>query len=112
MACRGGRDHQCVDPAVEKILRARGGAHAELGGDLLRTLEIQVVRKIEGLVNLDPRSTFAFHRDQDIFGDGTPDRLEVDPLGTVFAAARWASTSALAAAACARDACALASARP
>jgi hypothetical protein len=56
--------------------------------DLLRTLEIQVVRKLEGLVNLDPKTTFAFYRDQDQFGDGTPDRLEVDPLGTIFAAAR------------------------
>jgi hypothetical protein len=56
--------------------------------DLLRTLEIQVVRKLEGLVNLDPKTTFAFYRDQDLFGDGTPDRLEVDPLGSIFAAAR------------------------
>jgi hypothetical protein len=56
--------------------------------DLLRTLEIQVVRKLEGLVNLDPKTTFAFYRDQDPFGDGTPDRLEVDPLGAIFAAAR------------------------
>jgi hypothetical protein len=56
--------------------------------DLLRTLEIQVVRKLEGLVNLDARTTFAFYRDQDLFGDGTPDRLEVDPLGSIFASAR------------------------
>ena len=56
--------------------------------DLLSTLEIQVVRKLEGLVNLDPKTTFAFYRDLDLFGDGTPDRLEVDPLGTIFASAR------------------------
>src|SRR4029079_17507475 len=65
---------------LQSELVARGG--------LLSTLEIQVVRKLEGLVNLDPKTTFAFYRDQDLFGDGTPDRLEVDPLGTIFASAR------------------------
>ncbi len=56
--------------------------------DLLRTLELQVTRKVEGLVNCAPETTFAFYRDVDLFGDETSDKLEVDPLGTVFAAAR------------------------
>ena len=56
--------------------------------DLLRALEQQVTRKIEGLVNLAPETTFAFHRDVDLFGEETSDKLEVDPLGTVFAASR------------------------
>ncbi len=56
--------------------------------DLLRALELQVTRKVEGLVNCAPETTFAFHRDVDLFGDESSEKLEVDSLGTVFAAAR------------------------
>jgi hypothetical protein len=57
--------------------------------DLMRTLEIQIVRKIERIVNFDPQTTFAFYRDVDfIEGDSSSENVEVDPLGTVFAAAR------------------------
>ncbi len=57
--------------------------------DLMRTLEIQIVRKIERIANFDPQTTFAFYRDIDfIEGDSSVENVEVDPLGTVFAAAR------------------------
>ncbi len=56
--------------------------------ELLRALEQQVTRKVEGLVNLDGATTFSFFRDVDLFGEGSPEQLEVDPLGTVFAASR------------------------
>ena len=65
---------------VEKELVARV--------ELLRALEGQVTRKIELLVNLDPATTFAFFRDVDLFGDDKSERLEVDPLGAIFAAVR------------------------
>ncbi|HEY1954192.1 MAG TPA: protein kinase [Polyangiaceae bacterium] len=56
--------------------------------DLLRALEIQVTKKIEALVDLDPATSFAFYRDVDLFGDDSLDKLEVDALSTIFAAAR------------------------
>ncbi len=57
--------------------------------DLLRALEVQVTRKIEQLVNLDAATTFAFFRDVNLLGDDVASKpLEVDALGTVFAAAR------------------------
>ena len=54
--------------------------------DLLHALEVQVVHKIEALVNLDARTKFAFYRDEGLAPQ--PDPLEVDALSTIFAAAR------------------------
>ena len=56
--------------------------------DLLRALEVQVTRKLEGLVNLPSATTFAFFKDTDLFENWPAEPLEVDPLGTVLAAAR------------------------
>jgi len=56
--------------------------------DLLRALEQQVTRKIEGLVNIASTTTFSFFRDTDLFENWPAEPLEVDPLGTVLAAAR------------------------
>jgi len=62
--------------------------------DLLRALEVQVTRKIEQLANLDGGTTFAFFRDVNLDDDPSFEPLEVDALGTVFAAARaWSDRS-------------------
>jgi tRNA A-37 threonylcarbamoyl transferase component Bud32 len=88
------RDRDAADAVAQaKVARVRLGewlVRKEIIArvDLLRTLELQVTRKIEGLVNCAPETTFAFHRDVDLFGDEIDTRLEVDALGTVFAAAR------------------------